>query len=89
MDSQGRQVSLSPLTSAFTFTFRLDILLLYNMGVFKFKSVSGGEKEVSPTPSQGDEQGLYFQREWKHEEEKEEKRKLEMIIMNILTFGFL
>lgn len=58
------------------------------MGVFKFKSVSGGEKEVSPTPSRGDEHRLAVIRDWSPEEEKAAKRKLDMIIMPLLTLGF-
>lgn len=58
------------------------------MGVLNFKSVSGGEKEISPTPSHDDQHASPFQQDWTAEEEKRAKRKLDMIIMPLLTLGF-
>lgn len=58
------------------------------MGALRFKSVSGGEKEISPSPSHGDERALSLQRDWTPEEEKAAKRKLDMLIMPLLTLGF-
>lgn len=66
------------------------------MGVFKFKSVSGGgnAKEISPSPSYGDERRgderalSVIEQDWSPEEEKKAKRKLDMIIMPLLTLGF-
>ena len=61
------------------------------MGILKFKSVSDQtEKEVSPGASiqeQGDD-GEPLVRDWTDEEEAKAKRKLDFIIMPLLTLGF-
>lgn len=58
------------------------------MGVLQFKSVSGGEKNNSRTCDSQDERGLAVHQDWTPEEEKLAKRKLDLIIMPLLTLGF-
>jgi len=57
------------------------------MGIFGGKKTVS-ESESSPPASFDDEQALALRRDWTPEEEREAKRKLDSVIMPLLTLGF-